>query len=107
MKGLGVVLGEMGGPSSTAKFFKSRYQNPSKIGGRGPHFWGSGASFWSHFGGLGGFWLPIASWEASGVASGRLSRPRWPQLGGQAGSQVGAKMVQKSMPKSIQLWMPF
>ena len=32
---------------------------------------GIGGSFWTHFGGLGGFWLPNASCEAFGAALGR------------------------------------
>ena len=57
----------------------------------GRHFGGSGAPFWSHFGGLGGFWLPNASWKASWAALGRFSEPRWLQLGAQEGPKLEPK----------------
>ena len=59
--------------------------------GLGHHFGGSGAPFWSHFGGLGGFWLPNASWKASWAALGRFSEPRWLQLGAQEGPKLEPK----------------
>ena len=59
--------------------------------GLGHHFGGSGAPFWSHFGGLGGFWLPNASWKAFWAALGRISKPRWLQLEAQEGSKLEPK----------------
>ena len=59
--------------------------------GLGHHFGGSGAPFWSHFGGLGGFWLPNASWKAFWAALGRFSKPRWLQLGAQEGPKLEPK----------------
>ena len=41
-------------------------------GGSGASFWGVGWSFWANFGGLGGLWLPSASWEAFWAALGRF-----------------------------------
>ena len=60
--------------------------------GLGHHFGGSGVPFWSHFGGLGGFWLPNASWKASWAALGRFSEPRWLQLEAQEGSKLEPKL---------------
>ena len=59
--------------------------------GLGYHFGGSGAPFWNHFGGLGGFWLPNASWKAFWAALGRFSEPRWLQLEAQEGSKLQPK----------------
>ena len=59
--------------------------------GLGHHFGGSGAPFWSHFGGLGGFWLPNASWKASWAALGRFSEPTWPQHGPKLGPKMEPK----------------
>ena len=59
--------------------------------GLGRHFGGSGAPFWSHFGGLGGLWLPNASWKAFWAALGRFSKPRWLQLGAQEGPKLEPK----------------
>ena len=56
------------------------------MGGLGHHFGGSGASFWSHFEGLDGFWLPNAI----------LGR-----LGGRLGGQHGSNLAPKTEPKSI------
>ena len=42
-------------------------------------------------GGLGGFWLPGATWEASRAARGRFWWPRWPQLGSQDGFKLGPR----------------
>ena len=39
-------------------------------GGSGASFWGVGGSFWANFGGLGGLWLPSASWEVFWAALG-------------------------------------
>ena len=39
--------------------------------------------------GLGGFWLPGASWEASGAARGRFRWLRWPHLGPKMASSWG------------------
>ena len=61
------------------------------MGGLGPHFGGSGAPFWSHFGGLGGFWLPNASWKASWAALGRFSEPTWPKHGPKLGPKMEPK----------------
>ena len=58
------------------------------MGGLGHHFGGSGASFWNHFGGLGGFWLPNAI----------LGR-----LGGRLGGQHGPNLASKTEPKSINI----
>ena len=52
---------------------------------------GLGPSFWIHSGGLGGFWLPSASWGASGEAPGRSLMPKWDQLGPQNGPKLGPK----------------
>ena len=62
------------------------------MGGLGPHFGGSGAPFWSHFGGLGGFWLPNASWEAI-----------WGAPGNQDGSKLKPKMGPSWTQKGIKI----
>ena len=59
--------------------------------GPGHHFGGSGVPFWNHFGGLGGFWLPNASWKAFWAVHGRFSKPRWFQLGAQEGPKLEPK----------------
>ena len=74
--------------------------------GLGHHFGGSGAPFWSHFGGLGGFWLPNACWEAFLAALGRFYEPRWLQLESQDGSKLEPKRHKKSMRKSVICLMP-
>ena len=56
-------------------------------GGSGLRFGGVRASFWNHFDGLGGFWLPRASWEFCLAALGRF-RPRCLQLDSQDGSML-------------------
>ena len=58
------------------------------MGGLGHHFGESGASFWNHFEGLGGFWLPNA-------ISGRL--------GGRLGGQRGSNLAPKTEPTSIKI----
>ena len=62
------------------------------MGGLGPHFGGSGAPFWSHFGGLGGSWLPNASWEAI-----------WGAPGNQDGSKLKPKMGPSWSQKGIKI----
>ena len=62
------------------------------MGGLGPHFGGSGAPFWSHFGGLGGLWLPNASWEAI-----------WGAPGNQDGSKLKPKMGPSWSQKGIKI----
>ena len=57
-------------PKIIPKIYLKRVFRELILGVWGPHFEGLGASFWSHFGGLGGVWLPRASWEASWVAPG-------------------------------------
>ena len=52
---------------------------------------GLGPSFWIHFRGLGGFWLPSASWGASGEAPGRSWMPKFAQLGPQNRPKLGPK----------------
>ena len=77
------------------------------MGGLGHHFGGSGASFWNHFGGLGGFWLPNASWKASWAALGRFSEPRWLQLEAQKGSKLEPKLHKnrcENLSKNRWLW---
>ena len=87
---------------SSPQHAKNHPQNRPKTRARGPHFGGLGASFWSHFGGLDGFWLPGASWEAS-----------WAALGPQDGPNLGPKMAPswsqnctKRMPTSFIFLMP-
>ena len=63
-------------------------QNRSQIWGLGPHFRGSGWSFWVNFGGPGVLWLPSASWEPFWAALGRFQEPRWLQLEAQDGSKL-------------------
>ena len=66
-------------------------KNKSNMEGLGHHFGGSVAPFWCHFGRLGGFWLPNASWEAFWAAIGRFQEPRWLQLEAQDGSKLEPK----------------
>ena len=68
------------------------------------HFGGSGAPFWSHFGGPGGFWLPNASRKASWAALGRFSEPRWLQLEGQDGSKLEPKLRYENLSKNRWIW---
>ena len=75
--------------------------------GPGHHFGGSGAPFWSHFGGLGGFWLPNASWKAFWSALGRFSEPRWLQLEAQEGPKLEPKLHKnrcENLSKNRWLW---